>query len=211
MSSEIAQLYNTSTIKKDTYLNEYKIDIDVPIVHKINPEDDPINDSIESFYQFLEMFNVISNESNYIIRKELQNLLIRDTYTNNFKLETQLSKMKEPMLLTDNKLHKLYLLDYYNKIHNSKAIGLCRFVWENGKYVYVPFPTFDKKLVKDYLVNTSLLKDPFDSIHYPSKYIDQTANDLFTAITYKPNIQIIHSLIFQHIIVPEIEEKINKL
>ena len=211
MSSAIAQSYKTSTITKDSYLSQYKVDIDTPIIHKINPEEDPVNDSIEYFYQFLEMFNIISNETNYVIRKELQNLLIRDTYTNNFKLENQLSKMKDPMLLSDNQFHKMYLLDYYDRIHKADAIGLCRFVWMNGKYVYVPFPIFEKKTVKDYLLNTCLLKDPFHSIYYPGKYGEQTSGELFMSITYKTNIQIIHSLIFQHIIVPEIEKKINIL
>ena len=211
MTTAIAQSYKTSTITKDSYLTQYKVDIDIPIIHKINPEEDPVNDNIESFYQFLEMFNIISNETNYVIRKELQNLLIRDTYTNNFKLETQLSRMKEPMLLTDNQLHKMYLLDYYDRIHNADAIGLCRFVWINGKYTYMPFPIYEKKTVKDYLLNTCLLKDPFHGIYSPEKYGDQTAEELLMSVTYKTNIQIIHSLIFQHIIIPEIEIKINKL
>jgi flavoprotein len=209
MTTAIAQSYKTSTITKESYLNQYKVDTDIPIIHKINPEEDPVNGTIESFYQFLEMFNIVSNETNYIFRKELQNLLIRDTYTNNFKLETQLSKMKEPMLLTDNQLHKMYLLDYYDRIHKADALGLCRFVWMNGKYVYVPFPVHEKKTVKDYLLNTCLLKDPFYGIYSPRKYGDQTAEELFMSVTYKTNIQIIHSLIFQHIIVPKIEEKIN--
>lgn len=211
ISSAIALSYNTSIIDIESYLNNYKIDIEDPIIHKVQSDKDPANESIESFYNFLEIFNIISNETNYIVRKELYNFIIHDSYTNNFRLENQLSLMKEPMLLTNNQYHKLYLLDYYNRIHQSDAIGLCRFVWKEGKYKYVPLPILETKTVHNYLLNTCLFKDPVPNLYYPNKYVNQTASDLFTNIDYKLNIQLIHSLIFQHIIVPEIEEKINKL